>query len=192
MRPNAIRCISEELLGPTCHHVPIKESQCFISFSALSFQNSACRLIEPSIQLQAKVAPCNQLLDSTMGYCAGNPELSRDITRSAARPRLRAHCISNAPQKFLGDLRRPKQIIALLDGLKFTSFALRTALYSEWHWAHSKSAVPPWTGSRASVPSKPQSGHASFSSVGFRSLKRKARQIGGNTASSHTRHRRRP
>src|SRR6266550_508149 len=158
MRPNAIRCISEELLGPTCHHVPIKESQCFISFSALSFQNSACRLIEPSIQLQAKVAPCNQLLDNTMGYCAGNPELSRDITRSAARPRLRAHCISNAPQKFLGDLRRPKQIIALLDGLKFTSFALRTALYSEWHWAHSKS----------------QSGHASFSSVGFRSLKRKA------------------
>src|SRR5437870_13345094 len=59
-------------------------------------------------------------------------------------------------------------------GLKFTSFALRTALYSEWHCAHSKSAVPPWTGSRASVPSKPQSGHASFSSVGFRSLKRKA------------------
>src|SRR5437016_14684447 len=79
MRPNAIRCISEELLGRTCHHVPIKKSQCFISFSALSFQNSACRLMEPSIQLQAKVAPCNQLLDSTMGYCAGNPELSRHI-----------------------------------------------------------------------------------------------------------------
>src|SRR2546429_2278468 len=72
-------------------------------------------------------------------------------------------------------------------GLKFTSFALRTALYSEWHWAHSKSAVPPWTGSRASVPSKPQSGHASFSSVGFRSLKRKARQIGGYTDRKSTR-----
>jgi len=130
--------------------------------------------MDPSIQLQAKVAPCNQLLDSTMGYCAGNPELSRDITRSAARPRLRPIASLMRPKsssEISGDRSRP---LLFLTGLKFTSFALRTALYSEWHWAHSKSAVPPWTGSRASVPSKPQSGHASFSSVGFRSLKRKA------------------
>ena len=145
-----------------------------ISFSALSFRNSACRLIEPSIQLRANVAPCNQLLDSTMGYCAGNPELSRDITRSAARPRLRAHYISNAAQKFLGDLRRPKQIIALLNGPQVHVFRSTNGSIQRMAFGAFKISSATMDGARASVPSKPQSGHASFSSVGFRSLKRKA------------------
>src|SRR5436190_6758600 len=74
--------------------------------------------------------------------------------------------------------------LLFLTGLKFTSFALRTALYSEWHLAHSKSAVPPWTGrGQACLRNRNLDMPASLRSVSVPS-RGKRRQIGGNTASS--------